>query len=73
MEIGGSLMKPNFESMTRQELKAYVLKNRDDQEALNILMGRRSPDNEATWYDFADNQEVSQDLLKRKINQEIKN
>ncbi len=66
-------MKPNFETMTRQELKAYVLKHRDDQEALNILMSRRSPDNEATWYDFADNQEVSQDILKRKINQEIKN
>jgi hypothetical protein len=43
-------MKPNFAQMSRSELKAYVRRNRDDLEALNILVSRRTPDSEATWY-----------------------
>ncbi len=64
-------MKPNFETMTRQELKAYVLIHREDVEALNVLMSRRSPDEQATWYNFTDNKEVTQAILQQKINQEI--
>jgi hypothetical protein len=36
--------------MSRSELKAYVRRNRDDLEALDILVSRRTPDSEATWY-----------------------
>ena len=43
-------MKPNFARMSRSELKAYVRRNRDDWEALDILVSRRTPDSEATWY-----------------------
>ena len=43
-------MKPNFAQMSRSELKAYVRRNRDDLEALDILVSRRTPDSEATWY-----------------------
>ena len=43
-------MKPNFAQMSRSELKAYVRRNRDDWEALDILVSRRTPDSEATWY-----------------------
>ena len=64
-------MKPNFKSMTRQELKAYVLKHREDIEALNVLISRRSPDEEATWYNFADNKQVTEAILQQKINQQI--
>ncbi len=66
-------MKPNFKTMSRKELKAYVLQHRDDKEALQALMSRRSPDSEATWYNFADNQEVSKEILRQKINNEISN
>ncbi len=44
-------MKPNFEEMSRSELKAYVLSHRDDDEAIRIFFGRRNPpDSQATWY-----------------------
>lgn len=43
-------MKPNFESMTTPELKAYVLSHRDDLDAIDALVNRRSPDSEAKWY-----------------------
>ncbi|MFE1746507.1 DUF6887 family protein [Coleofasciculus sp. H7-2] len=44
-------MKPNFEEMSKAELKAYVLAHRDDDEALRVLFSRRNPpDSEATWY-----------------------
>ncbi|MEA5533989.1 DUF6887 family protein [Crocosphaera sp. XPORK-15E] len=43
-------MKPNFEAMTIQELTAYLRSHRDDLEALDALVNRRTPDEEATWY-----------------------
>lgn len=43
-------MKPNFEQMSRAELKAYVLAHRDDNEAFEVLLRRRSSDKTATWY-----------------------
>jgi hypothetical protein len=44
-------MKPNFDEMSRAELKAYVLSHRDDDEAIRIFFGRRNPpDSQATWY-----------------------
>ena len=65
-------MKPNFETMTRQELKAYVLQHRDDKEAFRILMSRRSPDSEATWYKFANGEEDTKEILQRKIKGEMR-
>ena len=43
-------MKANFEKMSKKELTAYVLANREDMEALDALVSRRSPDSEATIY-----------------------
>ncbi|HEY9741252.1 MAG TPA: hypothetical protein V6C90_12250 [Coleofasciculaceae cyanobacterium] len=44
-------MKPNFDDMSKAELKAYVLSHRDDDEAIRVLFSRRNPpDSEATWY-----------------------
>lgn len=44
-------MRPNFEEMSKAELKAYVLEHRDDIEAVRSLFSRRNPpDSEATWY-----------------------
>ncbi len=36
-------MKPDFKKMDKAELKAYVLKYRDDTEAVRELFSRRSP------------------------------
>jgi hypothetical protein len=43
-------MKPNFETMSTAELTAYVKIHRDNLEAIDALVSRRSPDEEATWY-----------------------
>ncbi|UUO17037.1 DUF6887 family protein [Dolichospermum heterosporum] len=43
-------MKPNFDQMPTDDLRAYVRRNHDDWEALDILVSRRTPDSEATWY-----------------------
>ena len=64
-------MKPNFETMTRKELKAYVLAHRDDREAFDLLMSRRSPDSEAVWYDASLSQAQSKEILQKKIQGEI--
>ncbi|MBD2183805.1 DUF6887 family protein [Aerosakkonema funiforme] len=46
-------MKPNFEKMTRKELREYAIAHRgyeDIDEVLNILYSRRSPDSESIWF-----------------------
>ncbi len=67
-------MKPNFEAMTRAELRAYVLEHREYLEAFRLLMNRRSPDSEATWYNFPNTEEGREqrkEVIKRKIKGEI--
>jgi hypothetical protein len=36
--------KPNFQKMTRKELRAYVLSHRDDEEAIHLYMDRLHTD-----------------------------
>ena len=64
-------MKLNFETMTRKELKAYVLAHRDDREALDLLMSRRSADSEAVWYDASMSRAQSKEILQKKIQGKI--
>jgi hypothetical protein len=64
MEIGSFCrMKTNFETMTKTELRAYVLAHKEDEEALRVLMSRRS----GVKYDFADNKEQVKNLIQQKI------
>ncbi|KAM3100264.1 DUF6887 family protein [Phormidesmis sp. 146-35] len=44
-------MKPDFASMSRKELKAYILSHRDDLDAIDALYERRTPDSEAVWFE----------------------
>lgn len=70
-EHGGLLaMKPNFEKMSRKELKAYVLAHRDDADAIRSLFNRRSPDETATWYSTNSHKEI-EEILRRKIDGEL--
>lgn len=34
------MMQPNFDAMTRKELRAYILEHRNDDEAFRIYMNR---------------------------------
>jgi hypothetical protein len=65
--LGGLLVKTSFETMTRQELKSYVLTHRDDKEAIDLLMSRRSPDSEAVWYDASTSLAQTKEILRKKI------
>lgn len=38
-------MKPNFAMMTTQQLRAYVLEHRNDEEALQTYLDRRRSEN----------------------------
>ncbi|MCT7971437.1 DUF6887 family protein [Laspinema olomoucense] len=63
-------MNPKFDLMSRDELKAYLLAHRDDLEALDALVNRRSPDSEATWYPAPLTEEtirISEEAIQRRI------
>lgn len=63
-------MNPKFDLMSREELKAYLLAHRDDLEALDALVNRRSPDAEATWYPAPLTEEtirISEEAIQRRI------
>ncbi len=44
--IGSSFVELNFDQMSRDELKSYVLTHRDSAEAVRALFRRRAPDGE---------------------------
>ncbi len=65
-------MKPNFEEMTKAELRGYVLQHRDDLNALEALFDRRNPDSEAMVFQPPQSQEEEQqqfELFQRLVNQ----
>lgn len=65
-------MKPNFNQMTRAELRTYVLQHREDLEALRVLMSRRNPN--AVKYNFPNTEEgrkQMKEVLQRRINGEV--
>lgn len=65
-------MKPDFENLSRQELRAYVLAHRDDLDALDALYHRRTPDSEAVWFYPPKTQKEEQqqfELFKRLISE----
>ena len=61
-------MKPNFETMSKAELRAYVLKHKEDKEALRSLMSRRDPN--SIKYNFPNTEEGREqikEVIKRRI------
>ena len=62
------MMKRDFSEMTRQELRAYVLANREDDDAIEALI-RRGNDKSPT-YPFPQTEEdlkAMDEILKRKL------
>src|SRR4028118_727588 len=80
MDFGGLWMKPNFEAMSKAELKAYVLSHRDDDEAIRVFFGRRNPpDSKATWYGpmctpeglpIEENIRIAEEAIRQKIDRD---
>lgn len=70
MGSGGlTMMKPNFSQMTRQELRAYVLAHREDDDAIEELIKRSNPS--SPTYPFPQTNEdfnEMDEILKRKLN-----
>jgi len=63
-------MQPNFDQMSIKELRAYVLEHREDMDALDALVSRRSPDSEATWYPAPltpETIEITEEAIKQRI------
>ncbi len=61
-------MKFNFETMSKAELRAYVLEHKEDKEALRALMSRRDPN--SIKYNFPNTEEgreQTKEVIKRKI------
>ncbi len=44
------MTKPNFAAMSKSELKAYLLKNRNDTEAFHALMDKITSEPNQTFY-----------------------
>jgi hypothetical protein len=57
-------MKPNYDAMSRSELRAYILQHRDDVEAIEIFFARRSPDSEAVIFPPAKTEEEWQQQME---------
>jgi len=68
-------MKPQFEQMTRKELRDYVRVHRDDLEALDALVNRRKPDSETIMFHPPKNKEEEQEqfeLFKRIVDEKTR-
>jgi len=65
-------VKPDFAAMTAQQLRAYVLEHRADEEALQIFLDRRRSENpNSRVYRAEDNvAEAIAEYLERKRQQE---
>ncbi|MGV0027431.1 DUF6887 family protein [Phormidesmis priestleyi] len=43
-------MKPDFDAMTRKELRAYILQHRDDGDAIHAMVLKIKADPNTKWY-----------------------
>ncbi|QSJ16207.1 hypothetical protein JYQ62_31360 [Nostoc sp. UHCC 0702] len=62
------MTKPDFSKMTRQELRAYVLAHREDDDAIEALIKRGNPN--SIKYPFPQTEEdlrEMEEILKRKL------
>lgn len=61
-------MKPDFSKMTRQELRAYALENREDDDVIEVLIKTANPNAVSYSYDLTDEQmnEILKNYLKKR-------
>jgi hypothetical protein len=62
------MTKPDFSKMTRQELRAYILRHRDDDDAVEALIKRGNPNSPLHPFPQTDQDLREMDeILKRKL------
>jgi hypothetical protein len=67
MVNGGLTMKPDFSSMNRQELRAYILAHRDD-DAIEALIKRGNPNSPKFRFPQTDEDlKEMEEILYRKL------
>lgn len=62
------MMKPDFSQMSRQELRVYILRHRDDDDAIEALIKRGNPNSPV--YPFPQTDEdlkVMEGILQKKL------
>ncbi|MFN6435630.1 MAG: DUF6887 family protein [Nostoc sp. DedSLP01] len=65
-------MNPNYEQMTFQELRAYVVGNREDIEALRFLMSKRDPNSPKYPIPLTEaDMQAQMEIIRRKINGQL--
>lgn len=63
------MMKPNFATMTRREIREYILQNREDDDAIEALISKGNP--HSPTYKFPQTNEdllEMEAILKQKLN-----
>jgi hypothetical protein len=62
------MMKPDFNQMSRQELRAYILKHREDDEAIAALINRGNPNSPVYPYPQTEEDlQTMQEILRQKL------
>ncbi len=62
-------MKPNFDQMTRKELRTYILQHRNDADAIHAMVLKITNDPNTRWYKPEDAErfpEIYEEHRKRK-------
>jgi hypothetical protein len=62
------MMKPDFNKMSRTELRAYILVNREDDDAIEALINRMNPNSPVYPYPQTEEDfKQMQELLRQKL------
>jgi hypothetical protein len=63
-----TMTQPDFSRMTRQELRAYILTHRDDDEAIETLIKRGNPNSPKFRFPQTDEDlREMEEILRRKL------
>jgi hypothetical protein len=65
-------MNQNYEQMSFTQLRAYVIENREDMEALRFLMSKRDPNSKGYPMPMTEaDMQAQMEIIRRKINGEL--
>jgi hypothetical protein len=68
MVNGDSMMKPNFDTMTRKEIREYILQHREDDDAIEALIRKGNPNSPTYKFPQTDEDLREMDaILKQKL------
>lgn len=63
------MTKPNFDTMTRQEIREYILQHREDDDAIETLIRKGNPNSPTYKFPQTDRDlQEMEAILKQKLN-----